>query len=298
MPAVMVPGVVPTGTILFEWVDPSGNTHNFGPTSNVSVKDGPRGLGRAPSSLLDEKLPDSPGTIARYGSTGARETDLTLLLRAANAAALHDLIDDLYEWFDTGDESGLTPGYLRVTRIDGTQRQLACYYVGGFEGNLGQDVAGDVWQEMTVTLRAPEPYPTSTVIETRTYAPADFLNPLSVINVGEVDAYPVWDWLGPCSNITLQNVSTNQQLRLTASGGVVVLGGVHLTIDTRPVGAGRVDPSIQDTEGVNWYGAVEPNDKLWHLAPGQNLFVINATGASSATVITLQWYPRYRGFLR
>jgi hypothetical protein len=297
--ALILTPISPIGAaaLRWEWLDPGGVlrdlTHATSPSLFVSA--GSAGLGSPPVELVHDKLPFTAGSVLRYTQTQPLEISLPLSVIGSTFAGLQGAVEQVRRWFDTGNERGSLPGYLRVTRPqDGVPRQVACYYSGGLDGDLRP--GGPTWAPLVVALLAPDPYWTAIAPSTASYGAAVVGVPQSVINVGDFDAYPVWTITGPASGISINNGTTGKGWTLTANGGLGLAAGEVLTVDTRPA-------SLRSTQQVmvgatNHFNKLAAGSSLWWLAAGSNLFTILASGTSVATAFQLAWLPRYRGVLR
>ena len=295
---IYVPPAAPTGVLRWDWVDRAGVVHDFTHATSPErfVSRGTAGLGAAPVELVLEKLPFMAGSLLRYTQTRPLEIELPIVVSKTAMAALLTEIENLREWFDTGNEEDRDPGYLRVTRPqDDAVRQIACFYAGGLEGALQE--GSPTYVPLVVSLVAPDPAWTDVEETEVTYDSGDIGATLGVINTGDYPAYPIWTIAGPASAITLTNLTTGKALPLTADGGIALLSTDVLTIDTRP-SSQRTTLPIVDQDGISFYSKVAIGGALWHLAPGQNNFRIAASGTSGATSFGLRWLPRYRGVLR
>jgi hypothetical protein len=291
-------GTFATGLLKWEWLDPTGVLRNLtqATSPDLFVARGTRGLGSPPVELRLEKLPTTGGSIHRYTATQPLEIDLPIHIHGVSMASVLAATDTLRDWFDTGNERVRTPGYLRITRPqDDAVRQIACAYTGGLEGDLSE--GGPNGALAVVSLVAPDPYWTDVDVTETVYLAANVGTPLGVINPGDFDAYPIWTIDGPASAIAITNTTTGKAFALTANGGLSLLVGDRLTIDTRPSSQRSTLP-IMDTTGTSQFNRLSAGSALWWLAPGGNTFTIAATGTSVATAFTLQWLPRYRGVLR
>lgn len=301
MPIIAAP-LIPVGELQISWIDPTGIVRALSQNPYVNAMPDMRGWGYVGTALAQDKLPFSPGTILRHVQLApdGREIELPLHVSGSTPAEIQQLMDQLYQWFSTANERSRTPGYLQVVRRDGTGRQIAGYYVGGLEGDLADDVAGETWQDVTITLKAPDPMPTGLVDVTATYTQDDLGDNLIVGNDGDEEAYPIWTIIGPASAITLTlaNASPVKTIALTADGGLTVAAGETLTIDTRPTEL-RFRPQIYDGDGASQFSHVADGGDLqsW-LRPGTNRIVLGATSTSAATQFRLRFRPRYKGFYR
>lgn len=287
-----------SGSLGWAWVDPDGNEHDltYETSPLLHVSKGSSGLGMPPVELVTEKLPTMPGGLVRYAQTRSLEIDLPIQVRGTTFADLLGRVELLRGWFGTSSETIRTPGYLRVTRPqDDTQRQLACFYAGGLEGDL--DPGGPTWAPYVVSLLAPDPYWTSVNDEEVVYGQSDIGTTLAVINSGDFDAYPVWTITGPAAAITVTNVTTGQTFAFTDNGGLSLAAASQLIVDTRPTSQ-RTDPQVLHDGDSAVFDRLTPTSDLWWLRPGQNNLTITASGTTGSTAVSLRWLPRYRGVLR
>ena len=303
MAPFLIPAEAAAGTLVYEWIDPTGVARALSGlgTDPVNVEVGERGLGLPGLELAEDKLPVNAGTVVRHANMQPRDIELPLLVQAATSSALEQLMDDLYDWFATADETSRTPGYLRVTRTDGTQRQAAFYYTGGLEGDLSQDRAGATWRSVVVNLHAPDPMTTDIEDTVEVYGSSDVGLDLSVMNGGKVDAFPIWTIVGPASAITIRNTSTGKGFALTADGGLTLAAGDQVAIDTRP-SSERTSQQVLGGDANSQFSKLAAtvdgsSAELWALQPGQNHFTITMAGATGDTEIQLSYRQRYRALL-
>jgi hypothetical protein len=299
MPFVLAPVAV-AGDLRWEWVDPSGVVRDltFGTSSQLFVSRGASGLGVPGVDLVTDKLPFAAGAIPRRINTRPLEIDLPIHVQAASFSGLLTSVETMRGWFNTGDETTRRPGYLRITRPqDDAVRQIACYYVGGLEGDLSRGVP--TWAPLVVSLLAPDAYWTDITETSVAYAQADVGADLSVINVGHVDAYPIWTIHGPAHTMAITNTTAGKAFALQAGGapGLTLSAFDTLTVDTRPSNQ-RSTIQVYAQDGTSHYHWLTSNSSLWWLAAGQNHLRIDALGTTGATSFGLRWLPRYRGVLR
>jgi len=301
MPVYLTP-TSPSGLLKYEWLDPSGVLRDLTreTSANVFVSRGSKGLGAPGVELVLEKLPFTAGSLVRYTQTRPLEIDLPLVVKAASMAALIPQVRSVRSWFDTGNEGERSPGYLRVTAPDDVERQVACYYAGGLEGDLAE--GGPPWTRYVVSLVAPDPHWTPFDATEVEYDENDiyYLGApavLPVLNPGDFDAYPIWTITGPATDVTMRNATTGKSWALTGNGGLTLAAGDVLTVDTRPASQRTTRP-ITNADGFSLYDRVAAGGALWWLAPGTNNLTITASGTSGATVFGLSYLPRYRGALR
>lgn len=290
---LLVSPSAPSGTLRFEWVDPSDVVRDLSTSSIYSVRPEIIGLGTAGSSVTGEKLPGAPGSVVRRIAIPPSQITLPITIIASTLSNLLLALDDLRAWFDTGDEGRQTPGYLRVTRPDGSVRQLLCYYDGGLEGDFS--TGGDVWTEYDIRLYAPDPWPTAAAETVVTWTAAALTVPVGQVNEGQMAAYPIWKVTGPATSMSVHSDTSGKGWSLVFN----LPAGKTVTVDTRPPSQ-RTDLPILDSDHVNRYPALYPGSLIFNnwMPSGLNQFTVSLVGTSGASRLELRYLPRYRGVLR
>lgn len=188
-------------------------------------------------------------------------------------------------------------GILTVTRPDGSARSIDVLYEAGFDGQLG---GGTLSANPVITLIAPDGYWRSVdpFSEARTFAagtsflapfptvsPGYVLGDTTVINPGDVEAWPSWTITGPSTVVTATNTSTNQQWALTYN----LSAGEVVTVTTKR-------PTVRGPVGQNLVGQINwPEAYLWPLRAGSNAINFTVAGAATGTAILMTYYPRFEG---
>src|SRR4051812_10082192 len=123
---LIIPPLVASGGLRYEWVDPGATVRDLTlqTSPNLFVSRGSINLGTAGSEIGDEKLPTAPGSVVRRISVPPSRIELPITILQDSLGDVLNVLDTLRSWFDTGDETRRTPGYLRITRPDGTIRQF------------------------------------------------------------------------------------------------------------------------------------------------------------------------------
>lgn len=285
-------------TMSAQWTDPDGQVWQLtdaSPTSNWFTPPGPSGWDSPPYEYTLDPLAGGGETVRSVRNTSARIT-----------WPLHIWGDDHPEfvaaWRQLRRAFTLTshraaPGTLRVTRPDGTAREIECYYEEGFAGAAGE---GWLSANPVVSLLAPDGYwrDTTPVTEARSFAAgSSFLAPFPTVssaqvlgaatidNPGEVEAWPTWTITGPASVVTATNYTTGKQwiLSHTLNAGELAI------VTTRP-------PTVRGPAGENLVNDLNwPEVDLWPLDSGLNSVDFSVAGAASGTAIELTYYPRYEG---
>lgn len=190
------------------------------------------------------------------------------------------------------------PGVLRVTRPDGSAREIEAFYEDGFGGEATENwltanpvltlfcpdgywrdpVAHSVRREYTgAATPYLDPYPTISA--------SNVLGETQIVNPGDVEGWPVWTLTGPADGLT----ATNHTLGAAFTIDHALLAGEQIVIDTAP---GR--PTVRGPSDVNLIGALDwPDATLWPLVDGVNGIDFAVAGAGSGTVVELTYHPRY-----
>lgn len=294
MTEIIIPPLAPIYTEYgYDWVDPNGTVRPFSGTGNVHVKMDVKGLGLPAPALSMDKLPFDSGFIDRHAAIPARVIEATILIKTASKSDLESYVDELYGWFLTATEQRRTPGYFRVRRLDGTYRQVACYYTGGLEGDLSPAVAGEDWRIVTLELTAPDPWPSQIEDTFRSYAigpSAQFV----VINSGQLDAYPRWTIPGPFISMTFANHTIERKWTLN----LTLPAGESVTVDTRPARRGqRTGPSVLDSNGIDQSEWLTAESDLWAFAPNDNSIDVALANGGITTTFDLAYLQRQRSLL-
>lgn len=296
---ILLPPLALSGILQYSWVDRFGSVHDltYQSSPRLFVDRGTTGLGTPGVELVDDKLPQAAGSLVRRIGTQPRRIELPIHIREDTLAELIARVDQVRNWFYTGDERLLQPGYLRVTRPNDEIRQLQCYYAGGLDGDM--DTGSPVFTRFIVSLYAPDPWPTAPAADTAGWLSTDVdLPTVSVLNDGELDAYPIWTITGPATQVNVNNTTTGKGW-LYSSGlvGFNLAAGKTLTIDSRPASF-RTTLPVLDSDGVSRYTSFHPASSMFTLQPGTNNLDITFVGNSGATRLDVEWVPHYQGLLR
>lgn len=282
------------------WIDPTGVSWPLtddSPTIGWFTLKGPAGWGATPYEFVTDPHPRGGETVRFIRSKANRLT-----------WPLHVYSDNTHVEFLTRYRSIRKafvstvllgkPGILRITRPDGTAREIEAYYEEGFKGEGG----GEDWLSANpvLTLFCPDGYwrSTAATVETRAFTPgSNFLSPYptvssaqvlgdtSVNNTGDVTAWPAWTISGPASVVTATNNTTGQSFILTKT----IVAGETITVTT-------LQPAVRGPVGENLVNALNwPDAYLWGLLPGNNEVSFSVAGASTGTSIVMSFYPRFEG---
>lgn len=300
----------------FKWIAANGSQvllsaiQDEGALNGYGVLDGVRGLDLPPYVLVSDTVPLQPGARLRAVNTSPRTVDLPIHIRATTPMGLQNQIRSLRTAFDPTRGDGI----LQVTPPDGVARNLICRYEQGWVGDISAAQYGVVWQDILATFYACDPYfyaigPTiqnfaigSQVTTFLSTSAGDLFLPLQltgstvlgtipITNAGDVIAWPVWTVTGPAINVILTNYLPDGSSRtLEVDPSTPLTTGQLMVIDTRPNHKTVVGPG-----NVNMFGDMNANSVIWSLAPGANTVRVAVTGATTATLVHMEYTPAYLG---
>ncbi|WP_424214780.1 phage tail domain-containing protein [Streptomyces sp. BI20] len=274
------------------------------------LQDGATGLDMPPMENHSDVSPNLDGGSFRSTRAAQREILLPLYLYGIDRRSILDLKRRLAKTLNPKN------GWCRLvfTEGDGTSRYLTGYYKGGMEGNEGTDSAGFTWCRYGIQLTCFDPWfygTADTFAEWKTGAGKAFLKgagkpfiPLdvnsgiissigvTVVNPGDVEAWPIWKLAGPVSSFTItsqdgRSFGINPADKTTP----VVAAGKTLTIDTRPG-----FKTVTDSDGKNLWPQLDDSPALFDLPSGPSkLDVVIDAGADQAD-LQLTFSPRYESY--
>lgn len=268
------------------------------------------GVGLPAISRITEQGVAQHGRTDRGYSIDQRSLFLPLLLRSSTLAGVDTMRDNLSMILSPFTDAAIK---LRVTRDDGTVRQIDCFThemidmphtptqdrIGTSQMVVVQLAAADpFWYDPTIyhaTLRTDERgvdvevdvpllLDTSGALETAT----------TIQYLGTAPDYPTIYITGPVTDLTITNDTTGDVLDWT---GTTIAAGTTRTV-TLAYGA----KTIVDANGANKIAELdETNSDLtsWHLEPrpaavnGDNDISVTGSSATDATEIRIEYYRRY-----
>lgn len=281
------------GVYVPTWIAPDGTEYDLNPAgTRLFSLNAVAGLGIAPVNLSTTADPLG-GVIVDDVVSLPRTVVWPLRVRGTTH------LEYLALWRDYARAFALTrrlgPGRLRIARPDGTAREIEAYYQAGFEQEPGE---GWVHDTPKISLLCPDGFFRGVDQEEvggQYETPVDYLSPYpsvsggavlgstTVINTGDVEAWPTWTITGPASAITATNLTLDQGFTLTYA----LPADQTITITTRPsriLGPG----GINITNALTW-----PGSRLWRLVPGENAVNFDVAGAGPGSSVLLSYYPRY-----
>lgn len=212
-----------------------------------------------------------------------RDIDLPLFFEASDRPALKELLSRLARMM-TGECQ------LRIVEPDESYWFVNVRRVGGGTYVYGSDTIGETDMSMVLTLRAGDPFWTSSsysapVIKASGAGRGLLNGPLTALklksgqafgdilmeNRGDAPAYPVWEITGPGANFKAVS-PTGEVLQWNGT----LLSGVKLTIDTK---TGKVF----DSTGANRFASMAPAPRMWKIPPGTTTAKVTIDTAVAGT---------------
>lgn len=190
------------------------------------------------------------------------------------------------------------PCTLRILEDDDTDWHTEVVRVGGGEYLYGADTTGNKDLQTVITLRAGDPYWTSSrasnarvgaVVGGTSFvssflsmpvASSQAIGSMTLENTGDAVAYPVWTIVGPGESF-LAVSPAGEQLKWDGE----LLAGQQLTIDTRK-------GTVVDQSGANRYAELDTAPRFWSIEPGISTAVASLLNVTSASEIVCTWRPR------
>ncbi|MFD6636773.1 phage tail family protein [Micromonospora chalcea] len=231
------------------------------------------------------------GAVFRGERKRARDVDLPLYLRGRDREHLKELWSRLARAMSH-------EAVLRFFEDDGTSWYLTVRRTAGGGYVYGEDTTGESDLTTIVTIRAGDPYWTSSEISTETIrastgrgmlngpltalrmSASQAMGSITLTNPGDAPSAPVWEITGPGTSFQA-SLPTGESFLW----GGTLTEGRRLTIDTK---AG----TVIDDAGTNRYSALAPAPKLWKIPPGIVTANVSMSGTSSASTIKVSWQAR------
>ena len=290
----------PARLINLAWTSPSGDMLPLmteGP--GVHILAGIDGLGAAPRSLTFQPLATG-GSLPRWSHVDQRLITLPLHIQALTNPALVALKRRVIRAFTaTTPAAGVpVPGTLRVTRADGTWREIEAIYLDGL-GGADETTLSPTIDRAVLQLVAPDPwfygassvaaeFTTTTILRNylnpyETVSTGRTLGPVEVVVTSDVAVSPVWEITGPATSVTVRYEPNGPGFTYgaIAAGRIITVDVENYTV-TDETGANRIG-------GIGW-----PTSTLFRLNPGANNLTISITGGvDGVSKVRLSYRPRW-----
>lgn len=260
--------------------------------SDYILTTGVLGFGIPPTQVRIAESASAGGTW-RNTKRGVRDIDLPILVSGTDRQDLETKLRRLSNLLQ--DFNG--PTKIRATYSDGSAFELKAHYVGGGDIEYGPESNGKQ-AKWVISLQAPNPYWESvnpvnytlqllagrgllkgnvSLTQLRLAGQYGF-GDVTLVNPGDVVAYPTWTVTGPATSVTI----TQNGVGFTYDE--TVAAGDQIIIDT-------FSGTVVDQDGVNRYGNLAAAPKLFAINPGTQTVTIAAPGADQDTVIAGNFKP-------
>ena len=260
--------------------------------STYVLNTGLTGFGIPPTSVRIEASAGDGG-VYRHSKRLPRDVDLPITIFGADRGEVQNNLRRLGRILQ--DNQG--PTQIKADYSDGTSLFLPLHYTGGGETVWGSTTAGLTWCRWVVSMRAPNPFWLSAIEEQfsigtgstgRGLLPlltkmkvssSSTLGVVTVVNAGDVKAFPIWQITGPVSDLVISN-------GVEQFGFANVFSGEVLTVNTE-TGA------VTNSGGDNLYARLDVAPKLFSLPPGTTGLTILGTDTDLDFNVLLTYSPRY-----
>lgn len=299
------------------WITPSGQTFQMTGQDDIRVQFYRKGAYAPPFSFKKQESPPPPspdggvslinpeGSILTEIRTEPRPLELEFLFRGKDRSTLRKNIRTWISRFNPL----LGEGRIQVDLDDGGTRYLKCRYTKGMEGEEIRGRSGDTFQFMIGVFEAVDPYWYDGITEEETfYLNSNSTNTLpisfpfsvsrttvfdgtTIINTGDIDAYPVWEIRGPGDNLEITNETIGSSYNSIGfkTGGYQLEDGEIITIDCRP-GAKTV---WSESYAISLYNELTDGSYFFPLLPGENFIKVQLSGANDNSYVNLKYNNRY-----
>lgn len=275
--------------------DLAGTTYNIG-NGSISHHISLDGIGLPPITRLLQTNPNMDGSFDEGFKVSPRELTLTLYYSVENKAQADGLRDKIYTIFRPFED----PLKLRVTRDDGTVRQIDVHTVGVMDMPESQRSA-DLDQRYVVRLIAPYPFWYHPTQQITTYTPSVSAATFNVPYAGSWEEWPIIKVYGSVTaffmDITMTLPGGSQNYQFAADS---IPDGDAFTFDLRPG-----YKTIKNNAGTSQIGNLAENGyialsnfRLWpapYFSGGLNPIRTFYTTKNSNHKVEVYFYNRYIG---
>jgi hypothetical protein len=279
------------------FIDASGTEWMLNGETNYVLLPGRKGWYSTPVVLDEQPVPGQDGARLKNLYLNTRELDLPLMISAydivSQRAAVRALVSAL--------NPKLGDARVRSYAPDSTVRELYGRLVDGLGFDENDQVAGLGWMDGVLVFRSVDPFwydQNDTTLLFGQAAPTSFfsfrlgsfltssgiLSSFSILNDGDVDAWPVWTLTGPMTNPVFTDTTTGYALTMT----IVLTAGQVLTIDTRPG-----FKTVKREDGSNQFAILSSASVLWPLARGNNVITLVATATTTASKVQVSYKRKW-----
>ena len=262
-------------------------------------------LGGAPLHAITSRGALQQGDTQLDFRLDPRIITLAWAVHRDSLAELTDALDKYHQIFTPSN----VLGRLTITRDNGTQRAIDCYYIGGLDDDIDPKTYS---LRLPVQLRCPDPTwydPTQQTVQMvngvdGTPTPYPYIIPVtygsaltqtvSVSYTGTWRSYPIIEATGPITGFSITNDSTGDSISLSSAIPAASTYRFNLLYGYK---------TVTDQTGANKIATVTSGSDLAtfsiEAAPavpgGTNSLTITGTGGTAASAVSLYYYTRYHG---
>lgn len=259
--------------------------------AGVQALSGVTGLGLPPVAVQWQEAAGD-GAVARGQRVLPRDIDLPLDIVGRDEDHLKALIGTLAQMF--ADECTL----VAIDEQTGEEWYTKVRRVGGGDYVLGKDRTSTPDVQLVVTLRAGDPYFTSTSpvqflvgdggttdpyvsnLAKQPVASSQAVGSITLDNPGDARAYPVWTVTGPGTGFKVTS-PTGEVLEWVGT----LASGETLVLNTH-------DGSVRDGTGVNRYSSLAAAPRFWSIPPGRTTAQVYMDAITPASKVVCSFQPR------
>ncbi|MFE3578129.1 phage tail family protein [Streptomyces vinaceus] len=231
------------------------------------------------------------GSVYRGKRVLSREIDLPLDIVGRDREHLAELLSRLTLVL-------AEPCTLALVNDDGSRWTTEVVRTGGGDVTYGQGTTGERDLQTVVTLRASDPYFTSSEASSQVIggdtttgsflssmvslpvAASQAIGSITLENTGDAVAYPVWEIHGP--GHAFQAVSPDKE---TITWNGTLAAGEVLTLDART-------GTVVDQTGANRYADLGPAPRFWSIRPGLSTATVQLLGVTADSKVICSWRAR------
>jgi hypothetical protein len=261
-------------------------------SQNFILTVGVSGFGIPATSIrISESAGD--GGVWRHTKRLPREVDLPITIFGTSRVDVESKLRRIGRILQDGEGAPK----LRATYLDGSSLFLSLHYVGGGETVIDSSTAGVTFCRWVISLRAPNPFWLSGIEEEfsistgstgRGLLPnltklrvssSSTLGVVTVVNAGDVSAFPVWRIAGPAKDLVIGNGTQSFGFADVFSGEVILVNTETGT--------------VTNIDGENLYARLSAAPKLFSLPPGTTGLSVLGTDTDLDFNVRLTYSPRY-----
>lgn len=254
---------------------------------------------------------------SRRGKTRASEWPLVVPIRI-NADTQQGLLEEI-EHLSRLVDPRRGDCVIQVTRPDGEQREIVGHYSGGLTPTIEYCTSNT--SLVDVIFRCPHPFwrataPASVTLDFPVSGSGLSATPFSddsipfsdpatpfngwassseegtvlatLTNVGSAPAWPLWRFAGPIASVEVANLTTGRAWSWSRAPWSELAAGQTLEVRTA-----EQSDAVRIVDGENRYRGLSTARDLFPLETGDNLVLVQVTGAGSETTASVEFHPEW-----